>query len=135
MKDTTDESMGFGLFCSRFNGQVFSVIGFPVSSTWMFPVGISSDSLCILTFDSRILLSVPNRTIKRVTVDLLQVVSYLYPILSLIPFLSLISPDLFSLPLLELIVLQAAVTDLVRNYVVSMVVLPLLMEVFYLEMA
>ena len=68
------------------------------------------------------------------TVDLLQVVSYLYPIPSLIPFLFLISPDsIFLLPL-ELIAPRAAVMDWVRNYVVSMVAPLLLMEVVYLEM-
>ena len=51
--DTTDKSIGFGLFCSRFNDHDFSSI-WP-SSSWRVTVGMSSDSLCTLTFDSRIL--------------------------------------------------------------------------------
>jgi hypothetical protein len=51
---TTDKLLCFAFFRSRFNGQVSFSKDF--CSTKRVPVGISSDSLCVLTLDSRILL-------------------------------------------------------------------------------
>jgi hypothetical protein len=63
VKSTFVGSIGGGRFCS-FNGQVFSSSGI-ASSTKIFPVGISSASLCTRTFDSRILPLVPNHKKKQ----------------------------------------------------------------------